>query len=116
MTFDGFNELDFLIALHLLGRVREHGVAAEIVAPQDEITSINGIRLTNVRPLEWSHDAKVVVVGSSKGTLDAVGDQALMARLSGWVPRIPVPRCVGDHARAQLGVCESCTPLCRPGW
>lgn len=81
VTFDGFNELDSLIALHLLGRVREHGVVAELVAPRDEVTSLNGVRLTNVRPLEWSEDAKVVLVGSGRGTLDAVGDEAVMARL-----------------------------------
>lgn len=81
VAFDGFNELDSFIALNLLGRVREHNVTAEIVAPQDAIPSMNGVRSTNVRPLEWSHDADAVLLGSGKGTRDAVGDEAVMGRL-----------------------------------
>jgi hypothetical protein len=57
VTFDRFNELDSLIALHLLGRVKEHGIAAEIASPTETVTSMNGVRISGARPLEWASEA-----------------------------------------------------------
>ena len=81
VTFDRFNELDSFIALHLFGRVKEHGIKAELVAPADSITSMNGVRVTGVRPLEWVEQADVVLFGSGRGNREAVADPAVMRRL-----------------------------------
>ena len=81
VTFDRFNELDSLIALHLFGRVGEHGITAEIAAPADSITSMNGVRITGARTLEWAAEADVVIFGSGRGNREAVSDPALMGRL-----------------------------------
>jgi transcriptional regulator GlxA family with amidase domain len=81
VTFDRFNELDSFIALHLFGRVKHHGIAAEIVTPADPITSVNGVRITGARPLEWVEQADVVLFGSGKGNLEATSDPAVMRRL-----------------------------------
>ena len=81
VTFDRFNELDSLIALHLFGRVKEHGIAAEIVSPTETVTSMNGVRVTGARPLEWAREADVVLFGSGRGNRDATSDPAVMGRL-----------------------------------
>jgi transcriptional regulator GlxA family with amidase domain len=81
VTFDRFNELDSLIALHLFGRVREHGITAAIAAPAESITSMNGVHITGARPLEWAAEADVVLFGSGRGNREAVADPALMGRL-----------------------------------
>lgn len=81
VTFDRFNELDSLIALHMFGRVREHGLRAEIVAPSAGVTSMYGVHLRDARPLEWAEHADVVLFGSGPGAREAIGDSALMARV-----------------------------------
>jgi transcriptional regulator GlxA family with amidase domain len=105
VTFDRFNELDSLIALHLFGRVREHGIAAEIVAPAETVTSMNGIRITGARPLEWATEADVVLFGSGRGNRQAVADPAIMGRLRVDPARQLVgSQCSGALALHQLGI------------
>jgi transcriptional regulator GlxA family with amidase domain len=105
VTFDRFNELDSLIALHLIGRVEEHGIAAEIVAPTETVTSMNGVRLTGARPLEWAGEADVVLFGSGRGNRDAVSEPAIMGRLR-LDPRRQLvgSQCSGALALHRLGV------------
>jgi transcriptional regulator GlxA family with amidase domain len=81
VTFDRFNELDSLIALHLLGRVKEHGIAVEIASPTETVTSMNGVRISGARPLEWASEADVVLFGSGRGNREAVADPAIMGRV-----------------------------------
>ena len=71
----------FLIALHLIGRGKEHGITAKLVTPADTVTSMYGVRITGARPLEWAAEADVVLFGSGKGNREAVKDEAMMARL-----------------------------------
>lgn len=112
VTFDRFNELDSLIALHLCGRVREHGLVAEIVAPSDTVTSMNGLRLTHVRPLEGVQEADVVVFGSGRGNLEAVSDSDIMGRLRIDVERQLVgSQCSGALALHRLGLVGD-GPIC----
>jgi transcriptional regulator GlxA family with amidase domain len=105
VTFDRFNELDSFIALHLFGRVKAHGITAEIVAPTDAITSMNGVRVTSARPLEWAAQADVVLFGSGPGNRDAVGEPELMARLRVDPARQLVgSQCSGALALHRLGI------------
>ncbi|PZO36065.1 MAG: hypothetical protein DCF19_22415 [Pseudanabaena frigida] len=41
VTFEGFNEIDSFVSLHILNRVKREGWKAEIVAPSDRVTSMN---------------------------------------------------------------------------
>jgi transcriptional regulator GlxA family with amidase domain len=81
VTFDQFNELDSLIALHMFGRVRGHGLRAEIVAPSPDISSLYGVHLRGVQPIEWAKDADAVLFGSGRGNRQAILDPQLMERV-----------------------------------
>jgi transcriptional regulator GlxA family with amidase domain len=105
VTFDRFNELDSLIALHLIGRVKEHGITAKLVTPADTVTSMYGVRITGARPLEWAAEADVVLFGSGKGNREAVKDEAMMARLKIDPQRQLVgSQCSGALALHRLGI------------
>ncbi len=43
LTFDGFNELDSLIALGLLNRVKKPGWEVSLCCPTDQVRSMNGV-------------------------------------------------------------------------
>ncbi len=43
LTFDGFNELDSLIALGILHRIRRPGWRVSLCCPTPEVTSMNGV-------------------------------------------------------------------------
>ena len=45
LTFDGFNELDSLIALGLLNRIKRPDWRVSLMAPTPLVTSMNGVRL-----------------------------------------------------------------------
>ena len=43
LTFEGFNELDSLIALGILNRVKRPGWRVSIASPADKVRSMNGV-------------------------------------------------------------------------
>ena len=45
LTFDGFNELDSLVALAVLNRVRDPTWNVRITSLTESVTSMNGVRL-----------------------------------------------------------------------
>lgn len=45
LTFDGFNELDSLIALGILNRIKQPGWRVSLAAPSETVTSMNGVKL-----------------------------------------------------------------------
>lgn len=64
LTFDGFNELDSLIALGVLNRIRKPGWRVSICCPTPEVTSMNGVTIRAQTLLEEARSADAVVVGS----------------------------------------------------
>src|SRR5215470_19606807 len=81
VTFDGFNEIDSLVAAHILNRVPKPGWKAEIAAPAPSVTSMNGVVIAAQRPLEFLEDAEAVIFGSGRKTQQAIDDSSLMARI-----------------------------------
>jgi len=81
VTFDGFNELDSLVAAHIINRVDLPGWRAEITAPSETVTSMNGVVIKAQQPLEFAARADAVVVGSGRRTRDVVENEAVMSRL-----------------------------------
>jgi transcriptional regulator GlxA family with amidase domain len=81
VTFDGFNEIDSLVALHIINRVALPGWRAEIAAPGPHVTSMNGVVLAGQRPLESVADADAVIVGSGRRTREFVANDEVMSRL-----------------------------------
>src|ERR1700761_7205819 len=79
VTFDGFNEIDSIVAAHIINRVP--GWRAEITAPGPVVTSMNGVAISAQRPLEFANEADAVVLGSGRRTREMIADESLMSRL-----------------------------------
>ena len=65
VTFDGFNEIDSILAAHILNRVEKTGWKAEITAPTPIITSMNGVALSAQQSLEFVSEAEKYWTGHS---------------------------------------------------
>ena len=123
LTFDGFNELDSLIALGILNRVRATDapdLRVSIVAPTATVTSMNGVVLHAQATIEDAVAADVVLVGSGIGTRDVVADAALMSRLQLDPTRQLIgAQCSGALVLAKLGLLHdvpACTDLTTKPW
>ena len=81
LTFDGFNELDSLIALGLLNRVKKPGWEVSLCCPTDPVRSMNGVTVQAQSLLPYARSADAVLVGSGVKTREVVQDAALMAEL-----------------------------------
>lgn len=81
LTFDGFNELDSLIAFGIFNRVQQPGWRVSIASPTDKVLSMNGLKIEAQASLEDACSADAVLVGSGRLTRDVVADDALTFRL-----------------------------------
>ena len=77
LTFDGFNELDSLIALGVLHRIKKPDWRVTLCCPTAEVTSMNGVTVRAQSSLEDARAADAVVVGSGMRTREMVDDPAL---------------------------------------
>jgi len=112
VTFDGFNEIDSLVAAHILNRVPEPGWKAEIAAPAPSVTSMNGVVIAAQRPLEFLEDAEAVIFGSGRKTQQAIEDSSLMARIKIAPDRqLVASQCSGALVLARLGLLRD-MPAC----
>jgi len=120
LTFDGFNELDSLIALGVLHRIRKPGWRVSLCCPAPEVTSMNGVTVHAQSLLEEARSADAVVVGSGMKTREVVADAALMARLRLDPERqLIAAQCSGTLVLAKLGLLGSvpaCTDLTTRPW
>ena len=81
LTFEGFNELDSLIALGILNRIKTPGWRVTIASPTPQVRSMNGLVLERHISLEQANSADAVLVGSGMLTRDVVADPTLMSQL-----------------------------------
>jgi hypothetical protein len=81
LTFEGFNELDSLIALGILNRIKTPGWRVSIASPAARVRSMNGVVLEAQASLREASEADAVIVGSGMQTREVVADAALMAQL-----------------------------------
>ena len=121
LTFDGYNELDSLIALGVLNRVRRPGWRVSIAAPSPRVRSMNGVVIESMASLEEACAADVVVVGSGTQTREVVADAAIMGQLRGLDPsrQLLAGQCSGTLVLAALGLLENapaCTDLISKPW
>jgi transcriptional regulator GlxA family with amidase domain len=120
LTFEGFNELDSLIALGILNRVRKPGWRVSIASPSARVRSMNGVVLEAQASLADAREADAVLVGSGIGTRDVVADGALMAQLRLDPARqLLGAQCSGTLILARLGLLEgvpACTDLTTKPW
>ncbi|MCY1530984.1 hypothetical protein D9M68_661950 [compost metagenome] len=120
LTFEGFNELDSFVAAGLLNRMRGQGWQAEITAPSEWVTSMNGVRVQAQQPLEFANTADVVLFGSGILTRDIAQDRSILDRLR-LDPSCQLigSQCSGALLMAKLGLLgdlPACTDLTTKPW
>ncbi|QYD73507.1 DJ-1/PfpI family protein [Paraburkholderia edwinii] len=120
LTFEGFNELDSLIALGILNRVKKPDWRVSIACPSAEVRSMNGVVLKAQASLEDASQADAVIVGSGALTREVVADGALMSRLTLDPARqLLGAQCSGTLVLAKLGLLQgvpACTDLTTRPW
>ena len=120
LTFDGFNELDSLIALGILGFAQRPGWRISIAGRGGRIVSKNGVVLEAQATLAEARSADAVIVGSGMGTRRVVEDPALMAELRFDPARQLIgAQCSGALILARLGLLQgltACTDLTTKPW
>ena len=120
LTFDGFNELDSLIALGLLNRIKTPGWRVSIASPTLRVRSMNGLVIESQATLQEANEADAVIVGSGALTREVVEDSQLMGQLR-LDPRrqLLAAQCSGTLVLANLGLLEgvpACTDLTTKPW
>ena len=120
LTFEGFNELDSLIALGILNRVKQPGWRVSIASPADKLRSMNGLVMEAQASLKDACGADAVLVGSGIRTRDVVADPALMSQLRLDPTRqLLGAQCSGTLILARLGLLDdvpACTDLTTRPW
>jgi transcriptional regulator GlxA family with amidase domain len=120
LTFDGFNELDSLIALGILNRVKRSDWRVSIASPTPRVRSMNGVYLESQSTLRETRDADAVIVGSGVLTRDIVKTPAIMDELQLDPSRqLLGAQCSGTLILAKLGLLSgvsACTDLTTKPW
>jgi len=120
LTFDGFNELDSLIALGILKRIRKPDWRVSIASPTSRVESMNGVVLESHIDLAQACQADAVLVGSGMKTREVVAKPELMAELRLDPTRqLLGAQCSGTLILARLGLLAdvpACTDLTSKPW
>lgn len=120
LTFDGYNELDSIVALGILNRVKKPGWRVSIASPGAQVRSMNGVVLHSQASLLEASAADAVIVGSGILTRDVVNDAALMSQLQLDPARqLLGAQCSGTLVLAKLGLLQgvpACTDLTTKPW
>ena len=120
LTFDGFNELDSLIALGILNRIKTPGWNVFLACPSASVTSMNGVCVQAQGSLADAINADAVIVGSGMKTRDIAQTPELMAELQFDPTRQLIgAQCSGALLLAKLGMLTgvpACTDLITKPW
>lgn len=120
LTFDAFNELDSLIALGVLNRIKKPSWRVSLCCPTREVTSMNGVTVRAQCLLEDAGAADAVIVGSGMRTREVVASTELMGRLALDPERqLIAAQCSGTLILAKLGLLgnrPACTDLSTKPW
>lgn len=120
LTFQGFNELDSLIAYGVLNRIKRPDWRVTISCPEPEVTSMNGVTVRAQSTLEDAASADAVIVGSGIQTRQIVSHPELMGRLRLRPDRQLIgAQCSGALVLAKLGLLgqvPACTDLTTKPW
>ena len=120
LTFEGFNELDSLIALGILNRIKKPGWRVTLACPTPSVTSMNGVTLQAQSSLAEANAADAVIIGSGMQTRAIANDAKLMAQLQLDPARQLIgAQCSGTLLLAKLGLLgrvPACTDLTTKPW
>lgn len=120
LTFQGFNELDSLIAFGILNRIKKPDWKVNICCPEDSVTSMNGATILAQTKLEDIPNSDVVIVGSGLLTRDIVKNSAILDRIKlNPTKQLIAAQCSGTLILAKLGLLgkiPACTDLTTKPW
>lgn len=120
LTFEGFNELDSLIALGILHRIKKPGWRVTLACPTPSVTSMNGVTVHAQSTLAEANAADAVIIGSGVHTREIARDAELMAQIRLDPARQLIgAQCSGTLLLARLGLLGSvaaCTDLTTKPW
>lgn len=123
LTFDGFNELDSLIAYGMLSRISLLGDAhwkVSIASPTSRVTSMNGLTIDAHIDLKEANRADAVVIGSGMKTREVANDSAIMSQLQlNPAKQLIAAQCSGTFLLAKLGLVgqmPACTDSTSKPW
>lgn len=120
LTFDGYNELDSLIALGILNRIKNKDWRVTIASPEKWVKSMNGVVIERHVSLAEASTADVVVVGSGMKTRDVIVNHDIMNQLQfDPTKQIIAAQCSGTLLLAKLGLLNeipACTDLTTKPW
>jgi transcriptional regulator GlxA family with amidase domain len=120
LTFDGFNELDSLVALGILNRIKKADWRVSLSCPTPTVISMNGVTLHAQSTLEEACEADAVLFGSGMKTRDIANDKSIMGRLKLDATRQLIgAQCSGTLMLAKLGLLNTvpaCTDLLTKPW
>jgi len=120
LTFQGFNELDSLVALGVLNRIKKPDWRVTLCCPEGTVTSMNGVTVHRQSTLAEAACADAVIVGSGIKTREIVNDSAIMSALHLNPARQLIgAQCSGTLILAKLGILDSvpaCTDLTTKPW
>jgi transcriptional regulator GlxA family with amidase domain len=115
LTFDGFNELDSLIAYGMLGRIKLLGDTdwrVSIASPTARVTSMNGLTVDAHVGLAEACQADAVLIGSGMKTREVAASADVMAQLQLDPARqLIAAQCSGTFLLAKLGLLGT-VPAC----
>ena len=120
LTFQGFNEIDSLVAFRMLKWLDKDDWNIKICCPEAEVISMGGLVIQAQGTLEDANEAAAVIVGSGVMTRDIVKDESIMARISLNPNRqIIGAQCSGVLMLAKLGLLSdvpACTDSSTKSW
>jgi transcriptional regulator GlxA family with amidase domain len=120
LTFEGFNELDSLVALGILNRIKRPSWRVSIACPSPRVRSMNGVVMDAQASLSEAVSADAVIVGSGLMTRDIVRNPAIMDELRLDPSRqLLGAQCSGTLILAKLGLLagiSACTDLITKPW
>lgn len=123
LTFDGFNELDSLIAYGMLSRISllgDQDWRVSIASPTPRVTSMNGLTIDAHINLQQACAADAVLIGSGRKTREVADNPEIMAQLQFDPARqLLGAQCSGTFLLARLGLlgdAPACTDAISKPW
>lgn len=123
LTFDGFNELDSLIAYGMLNRLAMRGDrdwTVSIASPTTRVTSMNGLTIESQIDLRQANQADAVLFGSGMKTREVAENLSVMSQIRLDPERQLIgAQCSGTFLLAKLGLLgalPACTDLTSKPW